>query len=66
MVYEDKLDDDLGGIDDDKDDSDSDDDDDDEIGLEGQIVVDGLCVSKLKEKKKRRVKKGKLLRGLRI
>lgn len=35
MVYEDKLDDDLGGIDDDKDDSDSDDDDDDEIGLEG-------------------------------
>lgn len=66
MVYEDKSDDDLGGIDDDKDDSDSDDDDDDEIGLEGQTVVDGLCVSKPKEKKKRRAKKGKLLRGPRI
>lgn len=53
--YSDELDDDFSG-----------DDDDDGIGLEGQTMVDGLCASKPKEKRKRRMKKSNLSSQARI
>lgn len=56
--YSDELDDDLSG--------DDSSDDDDEIGLEGQTVVDGLCASKPKEKRKRKTEKPHLLSQARI
>lgn len=60
--YSDELDDDFSGDDSD----DSNDDDDVGIGLEGQTMVDGLCASKPKEKRKRKTKKPKLSSQARI
>ncbi|XP_074629186.1 uncharacterized protein LOC141886805 isoform X2 [Acropora palmata] len=60
--YCDELDDDFSGDGSD----DSNDDDDDGIGLEGQTMVDGLCASKPKEKRKRKTKKSNLSSQARI